>query len=106
VRSSFPPLSERTEDMTNLTRGIYGRVSPRRSNPGGDPIRLVGADSPRTFLVLGSDPQAKPSPSGHRSVRFRHPIYTGLLASALATTIAQATPTALEGWILVTLGLG
>jgi protein-S-isoprenylcysteine O-methyltransferase Ste14 len=35
----------------------------------------------------------------------RHPIYTGLLASALATTIAQATPTALGGWILVALGV-
>jgi protein-S-isoprenylcysteine O-methyltransferase Ste14 len=35
----------------------------------------------------------------------RHPIYTGLLASALATTIAQATATALGGWILIALGL-
>jgi protein-S-isoprenylcysteine O-methyltransferase Ste14 len=35
----------------------------------------------------------------------RHPIYTGLLASALATTIAQATATALGGWILISLGL-
>ncbi len=36
----------------------------------------------------------------------RHPIYTGLLASALATTIAQATATTLGGWILIALGLG
>ena len=35
----------------------------------------------------------------------RHPIYTGLLASALATTIAQATATTLGGWILIALGL-
>lgn len=56
---------------TNLARGIYGRVPPRRSNPGGDPIRLVGANSSRTSLVLGSDPQAKPSRSGQRSVRSR-----------------------------------
>jgi protein-S-isoprenylcysteine O-methyltransferase Ste14 len=35
----------------------------------------------------------------------RHPIYTGLLASALATTVAQATATALAGWILIVLGL-
>jgi protein-S-isoprenylcysteine O-methyltransferase Ste14 len=35
----------------------------------------------------------------------RHPIYTGLLASALATTIAQATATAIVGWILIVLGL-
>ena len=35
----------------------------------------------------------------------RHPIYTGLLASALATTIAQATATAIGGWILIVLGL-
>jgi hypothetical protein len=56
---------------TNLARGIYGRVPPRRSNPGGDPIRLVGANSSRTSLVLGSDPQAKPSRSRQRSVRSR-----------------------------------
>jgi protein-S-isoprenylcysteine O-methyltransferase Ste14 len=35
----------------------------------------------------------------------RHPIYTGLLASALATTVAQATATALVGWMLIALGL-
>ena len=35
----------------------------------------------------------------------RHPIYTGLLASSLATTIAQATATAMAGWILLVLGL-
>jgi protein-S-isoprenylcysteine O-methyltransferase Ste14 len=35
----------------------------------------------------------------------RHPIYTGLLASALATTVAQATATAIVGWILIVLGL-
>lgn len=35
----------------------------------------------------------------------RHPIYTGLLASALATTIAQATATAVAGWMLIVLGL-
>ena len=35
----------------------------------------------------------------------RHPIYAGLLASALATTIAQARATALGGWILIALGL-
>jgi protein-S-isoprenylcysteine O-methyltransferase Ste14 len=35
----------------------------------------------------------------------RHPIYTGLLASALATTIAQATTTGIVGWLLVVLGL-
>jgi protein-S-isoprenylcysteine O-methyltransferase Ste14 len=35
----------------------------------------------------------------------RHPIYTGLLASSLATTIAQATATAMAGWILIVLGL-
>ena len=35
----------------------------------------------------------------------RHPIYTGLLASALATAIAQATATAIGGWILIVLGL-
>lgn len=56
---------------TNLARWIYGRLSPLRSNAGGDLIRLVGADSSRTSLVLGSDPQAKPSRSGHRSVRSR-----------------------------------
>jgi protein-S-isoprenylcysteine O-methyltransferase Ste14 len=35
----------------------------------------------------------------------RHPIYTGLLVSALATAIAQATATAMAGWILIVLGL-
>jgi protein-S-isoprenylcysteine O-methyltransferase Ste14 len=35
----------------------------------------------------------------------RHPIYTGLLASSLATTIAQARATAMAGWILIVLGL-
>jgi protein-S-isoprenylcysteine O-methyltransferase Ste14 len=35
----------------------------------------------------------------------RHPIYTGLLAAALATTIAQATATAIGGWILIVLGI-
>jgi protein-S-isoprenylcysteine O-methyltransferase Ste14 len=35
----------------------------------------------------------------------RHPIYTGLLAAALATTVAQATATALVGWMLIVLGL-
>jgi protein-S-isoprenylcysteine O-methyltransferase Ste14 len=35
----------------------------------------------------------------------RHPIYTGLLVSALATTIAQATATALGSWVLIALGL-
>jgi protein-S-isoprenylcysteine O-methyltransferase Ste14 len=35
----------------------------------------------------------------------RHPIYTGLLAAALATTIAQATATAMAGWILIVLGV-
>jgi len=35
----------------------------------------------------------------------RHPIYTGLLASSLATMIAQATATAMAGWILIVLGL-
>ena len=34
----------------------------------------------------------------------RHPIYTGILASVLATMIAQATATALGGWILIALG--
>jgi protein-S-isoprenylcysteine O-methyltransferase Ste14 len=35
----------------------------------------------------------------------RHPIYTGLLVSALATTIAQATALAIGGWILIALGI-
>jgi protein-S-isoprenylcysteine O-methyltransferase Ste14 len=35
----------------------------------------------------------------------RHPIYTGLLASALATTVAQATATAIVGWMLIVVGL-
>lgn len=35
----------------------------------------------------------------------RHPIYTGLLAAALTTTIAQATPTAIAGWLIIVLGL-
>jgi protein-S-isoprenylcysteine O-methyltransferase Ste14 len=35
----------------------------------------------------------------------RHQIYTGLLASALATTSAQATATAMGRWILIVLGL-
>lgn len=35
----------------------------------------------------------------------RHPIYTGLLAAALTTTVAQATVTALLGWVLIVLGL-
>lgn len=35
----------------------------------------------------------------------RHPIYTGLLTSALASTIAQATATTVGGWILIVLGL-
>ena len=35
----------------------------------------------------------------------RHPIYTGLLVSALATTIAQATAIAVGGWLLIVLGL-
>ena len=39
----------------------------------------------------------------HRLVR--HPIYTGLLVSALATTIAQATATAIVGWIVIILGI-
>jgi protein-S-isoprenylcysteine O-methyltransferase Ste14 len=35
----------------------------------------------------------------------RHPIYSGLIVAGLATTVAQATPTALVGWALVALGL-
>jgi protein-S-isoprenylcysteine O-methyltransferase Ste14 len=35
----------------------------------------------------------------------RHPIYTGLLAATLATAVAQATPTALLGWLMIVLGL-
>jgi protein-S-isoprenylcysteine O-methyltransferase Ste14 len=35
----------------------------------------------------------------------RHPIYTGLLTSALASTIAQATATTVGGWILIVLGV-
>lgn len=35
----------------------------------------------------------------------RHPIYTGLLAASLATAVAQATATALVGWMLIGLGL-
>jgi protein-S-isoprenylcysteine O-methyltransferase Ste14 len=35
----------------------------------------------------------------------RHPIYTGLQTSALATAISQATATAVGGWILIVLGL-
>jgi protein-S-isoprenylcysteine O-methyltransferase Ste14 len=35
----------------------------------------------------------------------RHPIYTGLLAAALTTTIAQATPTAIAGWLVILCGL-
>jgi protein-S-isoprenylcysteine O-methyltransferase Ste14 len=48
---------------------------------------------------------------GHRVVDtgpyafVRHPIYAGLLASALATTVAQATATGMAGWTLIALGL-
>jgi protein-S-isoprenylcysteine O-methyltransferase Ste14 len=35
----------------------------------------------------------------------RHPIYTGLLAAALTTSIAQATITAIVGWVLILCGL-
>jgi protein-S-isoprenylcysteine O-methyltransferase Ste14 len=35
----------------------------------------------------------------------RHPIYTGLLAAALTTTIAQATLTAISGWLVILWGL-
>ncbi|HEX4208968.1 MAG TPA: isoprenylcysteine carboxylmethyltransferase family protein [Candidatus Binataceae bacterium] len=31
----------------------------------------------------------------------RHPIYTGILAAVLTTTIAQATPTAILGWLAI-----
>jgi protein-S-isoprenylcysteine O-methyltransferase Ste14 len=34
----------------------------------------------------------------------RHPIYAGLLAATLATAIAQATATALAGWVLLMCG--
>lgn len=49
--------------------------------------------------------------TGHRVVDtgpyslVRHPIYTGLLAASLATAVAQATATALVGWMLIGLGL-
>lgn len=48
---------------------------------------------------------------GHRVVDsgpyalVRHPIYTGLIAAALATVVAKATAAAIAGWMLVTLGL-
>lgn len=35
----------------------------------------------------------------------RHPIYTGIIAAALATAAAEATATALAGWALIALGL-
>ena len=35
----------------------------------------------------------------------RHPIYTGLIGATLATAAAQATATAVVGWVLVALGL-
>lgn len=35
----------------------------------------------------------------------RHPIYTGLLAAALTTTIAQPTLTAIAGWLIILWGL-
>jgi len=35
----------------------------------------------------------------------RHPIYTGLIGATLATAAAQATATAVVGWVLIVLGL-
>jgi isoprenylcysteine carboxyl methyltransferase (ICMT) family protein YpbQ len=47
---------------------------------------------------------------GHRVVEsgpyalVRHPIYVGLLAATFATAIAQGTPTAFAGWVLLACG--
>lgn len=48
---------------------------------------------------------------GHRLVDtgpyglVRHPIYTGLIGAVLATTIEEATPTALVGGVMMVFGL-
>src|SRR2546430_16861631 len=52
---------------TNLARGIYGRLSPRRSYTGGGFTLLWGAGLSWGAVVLWSVSRRKPSPAGDGS---------------------------------------